>query len=123
MLPLPAPAQIKIGVIGEIDRCIFVGGPLVQNLQAVIGLKLIGDLDVYIAGEAFFHIGAVQFECDSRRMLVNVAQLPDFFVEGFFAAMQSIWVRCWRPACIFCRPIQKLASAIRLATRPTVAPK
>ena len=53
-------AKIKVGVIGEADRCGLVGRCMVFNPQGVVVSEPVVDGDVEIAGVARFAIGALE---------------------------------------------------------------
>lgn len=86
MHPVPFAAQIEIGVIGEIDRRLFIrNGGIVDAEHAV--RKRIDDRHVEIAGIVFFAVGGKVGKDESFPVDLR---LPELCVESLLAAVQMI---------------------------------
>ena len=117
--------EIEIGVVGEIHGRGLVGRRLVVDAELVFVGERVGDLCDQFAGEAFFAVGAGVGEDDALPVLAfERLRLPDDFVEAALdAAVERVWwARSWCSVYSFPSSVN-LPLAMRLATRPAVAPK
>lgn len=80
--------QIEIGVVGQIEHGVLVRNGIIDDVQPVGGIQLVGDPDHRIAGEALIHVGAIQPEGDGG--IGDILRSPQAGVVAIGAGVEIV---------------------------------
>ena len=83
--------EVPIGVIGQINDGIFIGGRMVIDLQRVVVGQRVDDVDLKRPRVAFLAVGTGQVQPQpGTPARLDRRHLPDLLVEADFAAVQAV---------------------------------